>query len=124
MRLYCYAMPIIEVTYSPTLTDDQLRELARCLPHVVSVAVECPEEPYDHDLRPGDVELRFRPSGPHDIVGFDVVVEVRSKWFASRAETRQERCDQLRDALSELLDSRCSFGVYLSLPAAAWSQSE
>jgi hypothetical protein len=115
-------MPIIEVTYGSQLADEQLRELARCLPHAVSVAVECPEEPYDHDLRPGDVELRFRPSGPLDVSGLDVVVEVRSKWFASRAETRQERCDQIRDSVTDVVGPPCTIGVYLSLPVAAWSQ--
>jgi hypothetical protein len=115
-------MPIIEVTYGSQVADEQLRELARSLPHVVSLAVECPEEPYDQELRPGDVELRFRPAGPLDIGALDVVVEVRSKWFASRAETRQERCDQICDAVTELIEPH-SVGVYLSLPIAAWSQT-
>jgi hypothetical protein len=116
-------MPIIEVTYGSQVKDEQLRELARSLPHAVSVAVECPEEPYDHELRAGDVELRFQPANPLDISALDVVVEVRSKWFASRAETRQERCDQICAAITDVIGS-LSVGVYLSLPVAAWSQSE
>ena len=55
--------------------------------------------------------------------GLDLVVEVRSKWFASRAETRQDRCDQLRAAIVESVDTT-KVGVYLSLPVAAWSQGE
>lgn len=81
-------MPIVEVTHDPQIEVPRLQALARALPHAVSLAVECPEEPYDGVLRPGDVEVRFRPRGPYDLGGLDIVVEVRSKWFASRAETR------------------------------------
>ena len=116
-------MPIIDITHGSHVAEEQLLRLARTLPHAVSLAVECPEEPYDGALQPGDVEIRFRSSGPYDVTGLDVVVEVRSKWFASRAETRQERCDQLRDAIAEAAGTR-SVGVYLSLPVAAWSQGE
>lgn len=120
---YIAAMPIIDVTHGPEVEEARLVRLARMLPHAASVAVECPEEPYDHPLEPGDVEIRFRPRGPHDISGLDLVVEVRSKWFASRAETRQGRCDELRDAIVEAVGTT-SVGVYLSMPVAAWSQGE
>lgn len=116
-------MPIVDVTYGSQVAEARLVELAHVLPHAVSVAVECPEEPFDRALQPGDVEIRFRSRGRHDISGLDVVVEVRSKWFASRAETRQERCDRLRDAIIEAVGTS-SVGVYLMLPVAAWSQGE
>ena len=115
-------MPIIDARYSSRVSDEQLRQLARSLPHAVSVAVACPEEPYDHDLRPGDVELRFQPAGPRDVGELDVVIEVRSTWFPSRGETREERCDQICAAVTEVIEP-LSVGVYLSLPVAAWSQS-
>lgn len=116
-------MPIVDVTYGSEVSEERLLRLAQTLPHVVSLAVECPEEPYDQVLQTGDVEIRFRPRGPYDLSDLEIVVEVRSKWFASRAETRQERCDQLCDAIVEVVGTR-SLGVYMSLPAAAWSQAE
>ena len=116
-------MPIIDVTYGSQVAEERLLRLARTLPHAVSLAVECPEEPYDQVLQPGDVEIRFRPRGPYDISGLDVVVEVGSKWFPSPAKTRQEGCDQLCDVIVEAAGTR-SVGVYLSLPLAAWAQSE
>jgi hypothetical protein len=115
-------MPLVDVTHGPLVTDDQIALLAQVLPHAVSVALECPEEPYDGTLRPGDVEVRFRPRGRHDVSSLDVVVEIRSKWFSSRAENRQERCDAICRALVEVLGS-LGVGIYLSLPVAAWSQS-
>ena len=114
-------MPIVEVVYGSEVADDQLRRLAQALPDAVSLAVECPEEPYNHELRPGDVEIRFRACGPYDVKGLDFVVEVRSKWFASRAENRQERCDQLCGAIVEAAGTR-RVGVYMSLPVASWAQ--
>jgi hypothetical protein len=65
-------MPIVDVTYAPEMAEERLKRLAQTLPHAVSIAVECPEEPYDGVLQPGDVEIRFRPrgayDGPHDSV--------------------------------------------------------
>ncbi|MFE4515875.1 hypothetical protein ACFRMQ_16985 [Kitasatospora sp. NPDC056783] len=116
-------MPLVDVTYAPTVPESSLRELGSVLPHLVSLAVECPEEPYDGELRPGDVELRFRPLGPLDRSGLAVVIEIKSKWFASRAADRQERVDTLHEnvhAATGLAD----FGIYLSLPVAAWSQGD
>lgn len=118
---YVVVMPLIEVTYGPQVAEEQLRRLAEALPHEVSRAVECPEEPYDGALQPGDVEVRFHSRAPYDVSSLDVLVEVRSKWFASRAESRQERCDRLCDAVIEAIGTR-NVGVYLSMPIAAWSQ--
>ena len=116
-------MPIVEITVGPRVSDEQIASLSQVLPHAVSLAVECREEPYDGDLQPGDVELRFRRSGPHDTNGLDVVVEVRSTWFASRADNRQERCDGLLEALVSAAGD-LSVGVSLTLPVAAWAQTE
>jgi hypothetical protein len=115
-------VPLVEITYAPHVPHKVLKELAAMLPHAVSVAVECPEEPYDGDLQPGNVELRFRPRGPFDVSGMALVVEVRSKWFASRAENRQERADDLCAAI-EKVTGLADVGVYLSLAVAAWAQS-
>ena len=114
-------MPIVEVTYAPELADARLVRLLDVLPHAVSLAVECPEEPYDGDLRPGDVEVRMRPRGPRDSGGLDVVIEVRSKWSESRAANRQQRCDELCQRVVDAIGDS-SVGVYLSLPVAAWAQ--
>lgn len=116
-------VPLVEVVYSSSVAEQSLHVLAAALPHLVSVAVECPEELYDGDLQPGDVELRFRQLGPWDRCGVDVVIEVKSKWTESRAVDRQERVDALCTAIEDAtgLDD---VGVYLSLPVAAWSQSE
>jgi hypothetical protein len=116
-------MPLIDVTYGSQIAEDQLLRLAETLPHAVSLAVECPEEPYNGALQPGDVEVRFHSRGPYDVSVLEVVVEVRSKWFASRAESRQERCNRLCDAVIEAIGMR-NVGVYLSVPIAAWSQGE
>ncbi|MFQ6329282.1 hypothetical protein ACLMAL_24525 [Nocardia sp. CWNU-33] len=116
-------MPLVEVTYAPHVPESVLRDLGKHLPHIVSVAVECPEEPYDGDLRPGDIEIRFRQLGPFDQSGLDAVIEVRSKWFQSRASNRQDRCDLLHDLVSQATALE-DFGVYLTLPVAAWTQTD
>ncbi|MFF4413010.1 hypothetical protein ACFYY8_10800 [Streptosporangium sp. NPDC001559] len=116
-------MPLVEITHRPDIAETKLRELGEVLPHLVSVAVECPEEPYDGDLQPGDVEIRFRALGSLDRCGLDVVIEIRSKWFESRAADRQERVDGLHGAVAAAT-GLTDFGVYLSLPVAAWSQGD
>lgn len=116
-------MPIVVVTHASGVEQEQLVRLLHVMPHAVSLAVQCPEEPYDGTFKPGDVEVRARPRGLPDIGGLDFVVEVRSKWFESRARDRQERCDRLCAMLVESI-ATSSIGVYLSLPTAAWSQGE
>ena len=113
-------MPLVVVTHGPAVPEEHLLRPSRSLPHLVSAAVQCPEEPYDGALRPGDVETRFHDGGRYDGVGLDLVVEVRSTWTASREADRQERCDRLRAAIVEDAGTD-SVGVYLSLPVAAWS---
>lgn len=115
-------MPLIDVTYSPAVPEPALQRLRSVLPDLVSKAVECPEEPYDGNLQPGDIAIWFRRMGPLDSSGLDVVIEVRSKWFESRSANRHQRVDVLRDGIQAATDLR-SFGVYLSLPVAAWSQT-
>ena len=116
-------MPLIEVTIGPSVDDSAIARLRDVLPDAVSLAVECPEEPNDGELKPGDVELHFRPVGPDDVSGLDVLIEVRSKWFASRADNRQERTDQLCAVVADSLKD-LAVGVYLSLPVASWSQTD
>ena len=116
-------MPIVDVTYAPHVEEEQLLRLVKALPHAVSLAVECPEEPYDRDLQPGDVVVRTLKLGPLDSSGLDFVVEVLSKWVESRARDRQARSDRLRASLVDVVGTS-SIGVYLSLPTAAWSQGE
>ncbi|MFD0163230.1 hypothetical protein ACFVJH_03615 [Streptomyces decoyicus] len=116
-------MPLVEVTHAPGVAESKLREVGSVLPHLVSKAVERPEEPYEGPLQPGDVEIRFRRLGPLDRSGLKVVIEVRSKWFESRAANRQERVDRLHQDVRTATGLR-DFGVYLSLPSAAWSQGD
>lgn len=116
-------MPIVEVTLGPRVHESARIRLREVLPEVVSLAVACPEEPFDGKLKPGDIEIRFRKAGPSDVSSLDVLIEVRSKWFASRADNMQERTDELCSALAESLKG-FSLGVFLSLPVAAWSQTD
>ena len=43
-------MPIVEVTVGPRVDDSAIARLRDVLPEGVSLAVECPEEPYDGEL--------------------------------------------------------------------------
>ena len=116
-------MPIVEVAFGSRVDESAIGRLQEVLPETVSIAVECPEEPYERKLKPGDVEIRFRPLGHDDLSGLDVLLEVRSKWFASRADNRQERVDRLCSAVAESLPG-LTLGVFMTLPVAAWSQTD
>jgi len=69
------------------------------------------------------MDIRYRARGPHDASELDLIVEVKSKWFASRAANRQERCDAICRAVLDTVGP-LQVGIYLSLPIAAWSQTE
>ncbi|MUL84736.1 MULTISPECIES: hypothetical protein [unclassified Mycolicibacterium] len=115
-------MPLIDVTCGPRITDDTRARLSAVLPEGVSAAVECEDEPYDGNLQPGDVLVRFHYVGRYDRFDIDVLIEVKSKWFGDRAEDRQQRVDAIRDAAQDAAPGLL-IGVYLTLPIAAWAQS-
>lgn len=116
-------MPLVDITCAPTITDEEKRRLSTELPHAVSVAVECRDEPYDGDLQPGDVIVRFHDPGPFDRFDLDILVEVRSKWFADRVADRSSRASAILAAVESIAPSRTA-GVYLAMPHAAWDQSD
>jgi hypothetical protein len=116
-------MPIIEVTCSPRMGDDVKRRLRDVLPHIVSEAVACDEEPYDGQLRAGDVSLLFRDTGSWDRFDLDLLVEVRTTWYASRAATSRRRAETIRDALVAAVGGAPAIGVYLILAIAAWAET-
>ena len=114
-------MPLIDVTYDGTVSQEVLRRLGELLADVVSEAVECPEEPSAGPAEPGDIEIRFRKKSPLDVGDLDVVIEVRTKLFERRVQDKQRRADLIRDRLSALPLGQ--IGVWLILAEGAWSQS-
>lgn len=113
-------MPLIDVTYDPTVDEDVLQRLAGMLPDVVSEAVDCPEEPWIGPAGPGDIEIRFRRKSQLDVGDLEVVIEVRTKLFESRVQDKQRRADLIRDRVSGLPLGQV--GVWLILSEGAWSQ--
>lgn len=114
-------MPLIDVTYTATMSEDALHHLGELLPDVVGDAVECLEEPTVGPAEPGDIEIRFRKECPLDVGDLDVVIEVRTKLSESRVHDGQRRADLIRDRLSSLPLGQV--GVWLILSEGAWSQS-
>ena len=47
--------------------------------------------PVTGPVQPGDIEIRFRKKSPLDVGELDVVIEVRTKLFGSRAADKQRR---------------------------------
>ncbi|MGW5520568.1 hypothetical protein [Nocardia africana] len=117
-------MPLIDVTCSSQVSDDSKRRMVAELPHIVSVAVACAAEPYDGCLQPGDVLVCCRSAEPGDRFDIDVLIEVQSKWFEDRAADRDRRAAHIHDEVARILPAGHLVGVYLSLPVAAWAQTE
>jgi hypothetical protein len=114
-------MPIIDVTYDDTVDESLLRKLGQLLPDVVAEAVDCPEDPNVGPPNVGDIEIRFRRKSSLDVGDLNVVVEVRTKLFASRAADKQRRANTIRDRISTL--GLGQVGVWLILEEGAWSQT-
>ena len=112
-------MPIVAISHKAHSPAEALEQLKRELPVLVSHALDCPEEPYDGALQPGDVILRCVAALPPE-EGLDYLIEIRTRWTESRSESLQERSDELRAALANLGVRR--FGVWLELLEGAWSQ--
>ncbi|MCA1711582.1 MAG: hypothetical protein LC789_08095 [Actinobacteria bacterium] len=117
-------MPLIDVSFNAELLDDStIRRLGNALPDIVAAAVACPEEPWVGTPGPGDIEIRFRAKGPHDVGELDCVVEVRTKQFASRMTDKHERAERIRVGLVEAEPALGRVGVWLILNEGAWAQT-
>jgi len=114
-------VPLVDITYDASVGEQLLRELAEQLPDVVAEAVACPEEPWIGPPQPGDIEIRFREKSLLDVGELNVVIEVRTKLFASRVEDKQRRVELMRDRFARL--NLGQFGVWLILAEGAWSQA-
>jgi len=116
-------MPIVDVTYASTVSDATLRRLAELLPAIVGEALACPEEPWTGPPAVGDIEIRFRPSGPMDVGDLDCIIEVRTKLFQSRIRNKDERVTSIKDKLLEAGLGLNQLGVWLILSEGSWAQS-
>jgi hypothetical protein len=113
----------LEVVYDSTISEPMLRQLAERLPGLVSEAVACPEELHVGPPEPGDLEIRFRPKGPFDVGELSCAIEVRTKLYASRLETRQSRAELIKASLSEAVPGIRHMGVWLVLADGWWTQT-
>jgi hypothetical protein len=116
-------VPFVEVVYDSTITEPMLTQLAELLPGLVAEAVACPEEPDVGPPEPGDLEIRFRPKGPFDVGELSCAIEVRTKLYASRLETRQSRAELLKAGVSKALPAVRHLGVWLVLADGWWTQT-
>ncbi len=115
-------MPLIDVSYATSVSEQLLRTLGDVLPDIVAEAVDCLEEPWTGPPRLGDFDIRFRPKSPFDVGGLDCVIEVRTKHFPTRARDSQRRAGLIRDRLAATIEP-ATFGVWLILSEGAWAQS-
>ena len=112
-------MPIITINHKEAASLPELGKLRQALPEIVSRAVECPEEPYDGALKPGDINMVVTASLARS-EPLDYVIEIRTRRTDSRSANLQERSDAISSALGAL--GLRNFGVWLQLQEAAWAQ--
>src|SRR6059058_5224955 len=94
-------MPIVTVSHKEAASLTELGELRRALPEIVSRAVECPEEPYDGELKRGDINMIVSASlAPSERL--DYVIDIRTRRTDSRSGNLQERSEAIRSALEAL----------------------
>jgi hypothetical protein len=116
-------VPFVEVVYDSTITEPMLTQLAELLPDLVAEAVTCPEEPKVGPPEPGDLEIRFRPKGPFDVGDLNCAIELRTKLYASRLETKEDRAELIKAGLSKAFPGIKYLGVWLVLADGWWTQT-
>jgi hypothetical protein len=114
-------MPIITISHKETASPTELAKTLQALPEIVSRAVECPEEPYDGELKPGDVNMIVTASLALSD-GLDYVIEIKTRRTDSRLRNLDERVGEIRSALGAL--GLQNFGVWLELHDASWAQTD
>jgi hypothetical protein len=113
-------MPIVVISHKAEASAESLERLRAELPVLVSRALDCPEEPYDGNLEPGDIVLRSLAALPRE-ERLDYLIEIRTRWTESRSENLQERSDELREAVAAF--GFTGFGVWIELVDGAWAQA-
>jgi hypothetical protein len=116
-------VPLIDVTYDSSVSEDLLRRLGEILPAIVSEAVDCPEDPWIGPPAVSDIEIRFHAKNAFDVGELNCVIEVRTKLFASRERDKPRRVELIRGRLSSTVDLG-RFGVWLILSEGAWAQTD
>ena len=114
-------MPLIDITCDVVTVSD-LRRLGQVLPQIVAEAVACAEEPWIGPPEPGDMEIRFRPKGPYDVGELNCVIEVRTKFFASRLDDVHDRAERIRSDVVAAVPGVGRLGVWLILHEGSWAQ--
>lgn len=99
-----------------------LPNLKQKLKEVISEELDCSatEPDGEGDLTPAAINVRFRPYGPDDDKDFDFDIEVRAKWYKTRAEDVQQRTDRILHRLGSGVVF--STGVFVTLPIAGWAE--
>jgi hypothetical protein len=115
-------VPLVDVTYSESVSEAALRRLGQVLPDIVAEAVACAEEPWTGPPAPGDMEIRFRSKGAWDVGELACVVEVRTKLFTSRLADKDERAERIRRRVVESDPHLGPIGVWLILHEGSWAQ--
>lgn len=112
-------MPIIAIHHKAAAPLPELGKLRQELPDIVSRAVGCAEEPYDGNLKPGDINILATASlaATEDL---DYMIEINTRTTRSRLANLQERADAISTELETL--GLSNFGVWLELSQAAWGQ--
>lgn len=116
-------MPLVEVFYRPgeRVPKNLLKGLAIMLPSVVSSALHAEENEKAH-LKSGDIEVRFRPAGPYDVVNFDLEITIFGSFFPERYENLQAvRIPEIVRDIGHLASiKKTSFFVFVFLGKAGF----
>jgi hypothetical protein len=112
-------MPIVTIHHKAAAPLSELGKLRQGLPDIVSRAVECAEEPYDGELKPGDINI-LATASLATTEDLDYVIEINTRTTHSRLANLQERVDAISSDLESL--GLQNFGVWLELSQAEWGQ--
>ena len=112
-------MPIITIHHKAAAPLSELDKLRQELPDIVSRAVECVEEPYDGELKPGDINI-LATASLATTEDLDYMIEINTRTTQSRLANLQGRVNAICSDLEAL--GLQNFGVWLELSQAAWGQ--
>lgn len=112
-------MPLVSIKHQNSYSQEKLSRIKQYIPPIVSETLACPEEPYDKSLKPGDITLCVH--NVELLSDFDVLLEIQTKFYESRAADLQERVDTIEAELQKLEVGKV--GVWVSLQKGAWAQS-
>ena len=113
-------MPLVHITYKPTVKVETLRNLIPVVNKVVADQLYSGDATGHTKVKPGMVKIYFVQASELDSQTSDILVEVEGRLYDERRGKHEAYAAALGEAIAPLLTSGLTYGIWVKLCHAGW----